>query len=403
MPWFIPYNLLDLDQREFVDDDVNQRLFISGFAGTGKSVVLVHKLIKIFADNPSAKCCVISFTHSLLEMFKLGIEESGRLSGRVSDKINSCCARNGQIDLVTKYEFRKNLQNVNPILYDFIMIDEVQDLCKSDIENVVNSRTEKIYLGGDDNQSLYSEDPQDKEPTLTAQQRTELIHTFNRTLVRLYRITPSILTTAKRIMPELHESLNEIQFGHNRDADVILANAQDEREEVQYVFENALTYAEDIELTAILLPKHQWIKDFCQHILKINNVELTPDILQYFQSRNYTELNRVFSENNIRLEYVGNEHGSFRNAKENHNVVLMTYHSAKGMDFDNVFIPFLSSSRHERFSFFLPKPLMVATTRSNLNLTLSYSGESMAFVDAIRNTCVEIDIDSDYDNDFLDY
>ena len=46
---------------------------------------------------------------------------------------------------------------------------------------------------------------------------------------------------------------------------------------------------------------------------------------------------------------------------------------------------------------------MVATTRSNLNLTLSYSGESMAFVDAIRNTCVEIDIDSDYDNDFLDY
>jgi superfamily I DNA/RNA helicase len=403
MPWFIPYNRLDIDQKDFVDDVINNKLFISGFAGTGKSVVLIHKLIKIFDENPDAKCCVISFTHALLEMFKLGIEESGRLTGRVSNEINSCNAKNGQIDLVTKYEFRKNFQNTNPIRYDFIMIDEVQDLCQSDIENVLNSRTKEIYLGGDDNQSIYSEDPKDKESTLTAQRRNELIQTVDRSLVRLYRITPSILTVAKRIMPELNERLNGTQFGHNRDADVILASAEDERDEVQYVFENALTYAEDIELTAILLPKHLWIKDFCQYILEINNVELTPEILQFIKSRNYSELNKVFSENGIRLEYVGNDYGSFRNAKEKHNIVLMTYHSAKGMDFDNVFIPFLSSSRHERFSFFLPKPLMVAITRSNLNLTLSYSGESMAFVDSIRDACFEIDIDSDNDNDFLDY
>jgi superfamily I DNA/RNA helicase len=403
MPWFIPFNFLDNDQRDFVDDITNKKLFINGFAGTGKSVVLVHKLIKIFDENPDAKCCVISFTHSLLEMFKLGIEESGRLSNRISNQMNSCCATNGQIDLVTKYQFRKNIQNANPIRYDFIMIDEVQDLCKSDLVNVLNSGTQEIYLGGDDNQSIYSEDPQDKEPTLTAQLRNELIQTFDRSLVTLYRITPSILTVAKRIMPELQEKLNGTQFGHNRDADVILASAEDERDEVQYVFENALIYAEDIELTAILLPKHSWIKDFCTHVLHINNVEITPEIAKYMSSRNYTELNRVFSNNDIRLEYVGNDHGLFSNAKEKHNIVLMTYHSAKGMDFDNVFIPFLSSSRHERFSFFLPKPLMVSITRSNLNLTLSYSGDSMAFVDSIRDVCVDIDIDSDNDSDFLDY
>jgi superfamily I DNA/RNA helicase len=403
MPWFIPYNRLDNEQRDFVDDTTNDKLFINGFAGTGKSVVLVHKLIKIFDQNPNAKCCVISFTHSLLEMFKLGIEESGRLTGRVSNRINSCCATNGQIDLVTKYEFRKNIQNGIPIRYDFIMIDEVQDLCKSDLENVLNSRTTEIYLGGDDNQSIYTEDPQDKEATLTAQLRRELIPTYDRTLVTLYRITPSILTVAKRIMPELQDILNGTQFGHNRDADVILASAEDERDEVQYVLENALTLAEDIELTAILFPKHLWIRDFCTHALQINNIEITPEINKYMSSRNYTELNKVFSDNHIRLEYVGNDHGSFRNAKERHNVVIMTYHSAKGMDFDNVFIPFLSSSRHDRFSFFLPKPLMVSITRSNLNLTLSYSGESMAFIDSIIDTCVVIDIDSENDNNFLDY
>ncbi len=401
MPWFIPFNNLDPDQQEFVDDRKNNKYFITGFAGTGKSVVLVHKLIKIYQENPDAKCCIISFTHALLEMFKLGIEENGLLTKRVSNEVNSCCAQKGQIDLVTKYEFRKNIQKSNSIKYDFIMIDEVQDLCKSDLINLINSGTNSFYLGGDENQSIYSEDPQDKEPTLQPFEIRNTVQANSKQLVTLYRITPSILKVAKLIMPELEEKLLGTRFGHRRDTDVILANAVDEREEVKYVIENALTYAEDIELTAIFFPQHTWIKDFCTHLFEMYNVELTQEISGYLRSRNYTELNKVFLNNDMRIEYVGNEHGSFRHAKEKHNVVLMTYHSAKGMDFDNVFIPFLSSSRHERFSYFLPKPLMVASTRSNFNLTFSYSGESMACIDAIRNACFTIDIDSEKDTDYF--
>lgn len=403
MPWFVPYTMLDPDQREFVDDYETKIFNINGYAGTGKSVVLVHKLIKIFDENPNAKCCIISFTHALLEMFKLGIEESGKLTDRNSNQINKCAGEIGKIDLVTKYEFRKNLHSSTPVKYDFIMVDEVQDLCVSDIENIVKSQATNIYLGGDENQSIYLEDPQDKEPTLKSGQLKSIIKSIDKSLVTLYRITPSILDVAKLIMPELQNKLGEIRFGHNRNADVILAHSEIEKDEVTYVYENALTYAEDIELTAILFPKHDWVKDFCLQLLKINNVQIDPNIEAHLKNRRYTELNRIFSENNIRLEYVGNEHGSFRHAKDNHNVVLMTYHSAKGMDFDNVFLPFLSSSRHERFSFFLPKPLMVALTRSNLNLTLSYSGESMACIDAIRDVCVSIDIDSDDSLDFLDF
>ena len=404
MPWFIPYPSLDPDQREIVDNLANQKYFINGFAGTGKSVVLVHKLRKIYEDNPNAKCCIISFTHALLEMFKLGIEECG-LSNRASNEINSCCAINGQIDFVTKYKFKENIRSSNPICYDFILIDEVQDLCLSDLNNVIRSRTNHIYLGGDDNQSIYDKDPIDKEPTLTPDVITRVIQPQEKLLVTLWRITPSILRVAKLIMPELEGKLLGTRFGHTRDEDVILANAQDESEEVKYVFDNALTYAEDIELTAILLPLHRWVKDFCKNILELNEVNITQEIQGYLRpnNKNYNEINRIFSENDIRLEYVGNKEGSFRHAKEHHNVVLMTYHSAKGMDFDNVFIPFLSSSRHEKFSYFLPKPLMVAITRSNFNLCLSYSGESMACVDAIRAACVSVDIDTENETDYLDF
>jgi superfamily I DNA/RNA helicase len=403
MPWFVSREKLDPDQILFVEQTTHQKMFITGFAGTGKSVVMIHKLIEIYRGNPNAKCCIISFTHALLEMFKLGIDECGKLENRVSNKLNECNARNGQIDLVTKYTFKNNLNSPNPIRYDFIFVDEVQDLCKSDIENIKLSRTLNVYFGGDSNQSIYTEDPKDKEPTIGENTLHELLQLEQKKLVTLYRITPSILKVVKLTIPELKNKLQGTRFGHRRDADVILANASDEFDEVKYVFENAKTYAEDIELTAILFPLHTWIKAFITHVLKLNEVDITEEISKMIRRKAYTDLNQIFMDNNIRMEYVGNEHGSFRNARNKHNIVIMTYHSAKGMDFDNVFVPFLSSSRHEKFSFFLPKPLMVAFTRANVNLTISYSGESMACVDNFRDACTEVDIDSANDTDYFDF
>ena len=55
MPWFVPFNLLDDDQRFIVNNKSNNKILIGGFAGTGKSVLLVHKLIEIYSSNPNAK------------------------------------------------------------------------------------------------------------------------------------------------------------------------------------------------------------------------------------------------------------------------------------------------------------------------------------------------------------
>ena len=46
---------------------------------------------------------------------------------------------------------------------------------------------------------------------------------------------------------------------------------------------------------------------------------------------------------------------------------------------------------------------MVAFTRANVNLTISYSGESMACVDNFRDACTEVDIDSANDTDYFDF
>ncbi|MFT4757459.1 MAG: superfamily I DNA/RNA helicase, partial [Vicingaceae bacterium] len=75
------------------------------------------------------------------------------------------------------------------------------------------------------------------------------------------------------------------------------------------------------------------------------------------------------------------------------NSILMTYHSAKGLDFDNVFLPFLSDdtsiSRRDAETLF-----MVAITRSKMNLFITYSGFLNHLVSKFESTCQKIDLNT---------
>jgi superfamily I DNA/RNA helicase len=84
------------------------------------------------------------------------------------------------------------------------------------------------------------------------------------------------------------------------------------------------------------------------------------------------------------LQYVGNGKGSLQEAANNKQVIIMTYHSSKGLDFENVFLPFLSwdISISKTKSDIL---LMVAMTRSKKNLTITYSGNPHALLEKFIN------------------
>ena len=67
MAWLVPENMLDDQQRDFVENiDINQRnVWIKGFPGSGKSVLLAYTLKRIRRQTPSAKVAVVVFTRSL--------------------------------------------------------------------------------------------------------------------------------------------------------------------------------------------------------------------------------------------------------------------------------------------------------------------------------------------------
>lgn len=79
MAWIIPENKLDSQQRSFLDTvDIDRRnVWIKGFAGSGKSILLVFTAKKILSRKPSAKILMIVFTQSLVEMFKSAFKELG--------------------------------------------------------------------------------------------------------------------------------------------------------------------------------------------------------------------------------------------------------------------------------------------------------------------------------------
>ena len=75
MAWLVPENMLDDQQRQFVENvDIDrQNVWIKGFPGSGKSVLLAYTMKKIKRRDANAKVAVVVFTHSLIAMFKAAL------------------------------------------------------------------------------------------------------------------------------------------------------------------------------------------------------------------------------------------------------------------------------------------------------------------------------------------
>lgn len=127
MAWIIPENKLDAQQRDFIDN-VNiesENMWIKGFPGSGKSVLLVYTVKRILARNPSASIAVVVFTRSLVEMFETAFREL-----------------NVRVQVVTANSFAKTHD-----VYDYVLCDEVQDLSASMVRLMRNHGRHLIVAG----------------------------------------------------------------------------------------------------------------------------------------------------------------------------------------------------------------------------------------------------------------
>lgn len=384
MAWMIREDQLDPDQREFINVESQRtgNIWVKGFAGSGKSVLLIHSLMNTLQREPNSKVVVLVFTHALKDMFEIGISE-----------LKPYYRINRNIPVKTYYDFVDN-ENVN---YDYIFCDEVQDL-PSKVLYAMNNRATKIIVAGDSNQSIYQSDPKWFEKVVEPSQIGEIISARSFPLNYIHRLTRSIISAVQSLLPGMN-ILSGRQDFTPVNVDIRLCEADDIKDEVKYVYQEAQKGVNVNEKSIILLPTHNSIITFFQTLLEVNGklqwtfkpIGFDTNKPREKQRPDYEDLNRHLKSQNLKIQYVGNNQGSFSSAENNKDIIVMTYHSSKGLDFDNVFLPFLNNSLYIS-PYNADTLFMVAITRSKKNLYLTYNGYTHNLVDRFKSQCTEISI-----------
>ncbi len=371
MPWIIPENKLDTQQRSFLDtvDITRSNVWIKGFAGSGKSVLLVYVAKKILSRNPSSRILMVVFTQSLVEMFKAAFNELGL-----------------RINVDTYYGFMKGTTS-----YDYILCDEVQDLPPRVIREM-NSRCNHIVVAGDSNQSIYESDPRWREATVSSSEIARLINGNPFELNIIHRLSRSIIDAVQRFLPRMN-IFSSMRDMTKSDTQIRLCEAPSMQKEVGYIMEQAVKAVNQGYTVGVLIPTQNKILEFVNKALSdAGKPEWTAQTNNWGKI-DFGAMNRYLQNQGLKLKYVGNGYGSFD--ESDHKVIIMTFHSAKGLDFDYVFIPFANSSMFISADESLAKTLfMVAMTRSRQNLYITYYGYPSDYLDSFKSNCAKIDISS---------
>lgn len=367
MNWFVPFQKLTTGQRLVIGKTTANptgRHWIKGYAGSGKTIVLTHAAIRLIKRNSRARVCYLTYTHALKDLTLMGLGEAGA----------------DRVEVRTVDDFYRT-----PGRYAHILVDEVQDVAPEKLKVIVAS-TPHVIVAGDPAQSLYPNSP---------------------TPTQIRGILKAPKLHVLRDMPRL--SLRTFQIGHHINPTAELAKGAEVREEgspakifkarsqnVEFlkVFELAVAAAKPGAPAAVLFPKHTQIGEFADCVAKSKGAGAATR-RKLINQGNYEDLNDLFASMRIPLRYFGNNIGNLAESEKRKIVYVMTYHSAKGLDFPHVFIPGLNKDAKLDAK---PKPLsnlsnertllFVAITRTKNHLTLSYHGEPHTLITDLPGECV---------------
>lgn len=350
MPWMIPSIGLDALQEAVLTEcaavTAERPKWIEGFAGSGKTILLVYAAQAYVDLHPDGKICIVVYTHSLIDLIKSGIAPRYREA----------------IPVMTYLHF----VNVDRHNYDLAIVDEVQDI-PSNILAIIRRRSNKLLVGGDDAQSIYPYGSR-------AERIEEILHPDRTRLPLTYRLTRSILRIAKNLLPDnnivdkVKERINDVQ--------VILAHAVSIEIELTWVWSQAKGEAGAGSPSVVVLPDHVAIQNFIRLVARYENYPVPTFPPDRWNNHDYSLANNIFKTRSGNcLQYLGNGFGSLNDSEARPVVYVMTYHSIKGLDFMNVFLPLLTSD-----AVFWDDPdidrrlFFVGVTRSRSGLFLSYHG-----------------------------
>jgi superfamily I DNA/RNA helicase len=365
--WFVAYESLDVEQRKLVNGGVFQNGqsvgLINGPAGSGKTIILVNAL----KQSNTNSVAFVSYTRSLLNMADQGLPSS--------------------VKAMTYHQAKKDRS-----LYDLVVIDEVQDVPADALTNII-ARAKKTILAGDNFQKIFA-----------AGADTSTLNSLSggnvHKLTRTYRLTPRAFAAASKIHPG---ALEGVAPSGKSVVPIELYYTTTFDEGYKLCFETAKTEASKRRTSAILLPNKEALSNFANWILDEAGKPKWEEEQNRFGDPDYGSLNDHLKVHGIKLQVVQNSYGDLNNAFENNEVVLQTYHSAKGLDYQLVCLP--NAAVEEAGNRNIHKSLFyVAITRASGALIITQQKDAVSpFVKSIEEFCTIMDpnrVNNNNDDEF---
>lgn len=328
--WMIKESELDDDQIKVLNATLDKSLIATGCAGSGKSVLALVKAQRIQKEKGN-DYQIIVYTKALCNYMNAGRESLGLTK---------------LFDYHWVWKNRKHCPQS-----DYVIVDEIQDFTKEEILEFVNSARKNFFFFGDSAQSIYDGMPQ-KDNSIKRTMPVEDIRDIlpdkknvkTMELYRNYRLPVTVARLVQTVGVDI-EVFDEDTYKSKENSIPRIVKFVDLKAQIDAIVN--IIKNQSLNDVGILLPHNADVgivsdilnQKGCNHEAKFSS-----------EGRNIETLN--FSTDNPKV---------------------MTWHSAKGLQFETVFLPYIReldvrNARTEQ------KALYVAMTRTYKYLYIFYSG-----------------------------
>lgn len=315
--WDVSEETMDDNQLDLIEYTDDKSMLVAGCAGSGKSVIAMHKAEQLYKKGKDV--ILIAYTKSLSRFMKNGTDEPA-------------------FKFYHHYYWKYRLHMPKA---DYIIVDEIQDFTKEEIKEFITAARKHFLFFGDTAQSIYR---QYGKQTMTIEEIATMTGLNPLQLFNNYRLPRPVAKITQDYVGVGVQEYKERVYQNKKTELPHFVHFDSDEKQIEALLK--LTIDNAGRKVGILTPSNQDVIRLGQEF-QTNNIEY--------------EFKYNKSENDI--EYVDTLDFNTLLPK------ILTYHSAKGLQFDMVILPFYNGANDDESK----KALYVAMTRTMHTLYILYS------------------------------
>lgn len=345
--WMVTESELEKDDYEYkvLHAVLDKSIIVSGCAGSGKSVLALIKAQRIQKER-GENYKIVVFTKALCKYMNAGRNHLG-LKNQFSYYKEWKWQREPKSYGHKVYLVYSKDENGNKVPFmpkaDYFIVDEIQDFSREEIQEFINATNKNFFFFGDTAQSIH-----DYKNTMPVNRIIGLIpnnidfEIFN--LCHNYRLPLPVAKIAQYVGVNLPPFFDNVYKSK-------------EKATPRFIQYDSIS---SIIKTISRMIKSENVSDV--GILVSHNVDVK-------------KVSDLLNDNSINHQLKYEDKENWRSSIDNLDFTteipkVMTYHSAKGLQFGTVFLPAVKSCENDSDR----KALYVAMTRTYRNLFVMYSG-----------------------------